>query len=532
MGLHSFKLSKILIAVIGFVILGAGEMVSAQTALTMPSTGFDECIKKNTSGSYTEESTTNALKICEHLQPGYTNECEEKQTAFEKAKGEFNQSCLSSGDKCYDDALACTACKGDKLPSYCPGGLDPAEERKARAAAIKAKMTGPTTTVKSNAARIGQINSCPSVGMKHVEELKKDVEDEQDKNEGLIDDLNSAVEDLQTAEGEAKQAQADLKAELEELTNDRDEAEKKLKADTIEEMKAKRKEYDELNDQISQLTLKIQEINMQKIEALSQAELKCHNQALEQLSVFLKDRRAALNASQLSAGSLKNLFSSAGPTRKDKNANFANKYYVSCLEDTNHINRINTIKRAHALQLETINQSINSARAGQMKLIQEISGEETQAKFKEALEWIYKQHQRKTQKAEEAFLAKMQIDNAKIEGLKRKIQELQKRRDESSLKLRNKIAIYGTADERSGGLGKDDPQAKFLDNYGSLRSKAEDYLLSCCSGGTNNGTCKPARTAYCADKTSADLTGDDGLCSGETSRQGKLLERKKSGSTK
>lgn len=47
------------------------------------------------------------------------------------------------------------------------------------------------------------------------------------------------------------------------------------------------------------MTLKIQEINMQKIEAISAAESKCHNQALSELNVFLKDRRAALTASQL-----------------------------------------------------------------------------------------------------------------------------------------------------------------------------------------------------------------------------------------
>lgn len=93
---------------------------------------------------------------------------------------------------------------------------------------------------------------------------------------------------------------------------------------------------------------------------------------------------------------------------------FASKYYNSCLQDKNHTDKIASIKRAHAMQLEQVNSAIQSARGSQMKLIQEISGEATQKKFSEALELIYKTHQRQTQKTAEAYYAKMQLIMPKL----------------------------------------------------------------------------------------------------------------------
>lgn len=415
----------------------------------------------------------------------YVDRCEQAKKNMNDRTGEFTSASGTGLDESLRNYHSCTYCSGDNMPSYCPG----AKLQKERKNLIR--QSKGLTKLKYD---VGEIASCPTVAASEYKELQEKIKEHKDR-------IKELEESLIEKESELAEAKNKFQNETEEINATYEKEIKELEEKTKLELGDNREAYDKLNQAIMEALNKQQEITNGRIEAIRAAERECYNRSLSQLDVFRKDRREAIMQNQLSAGGQRDLLSSTGKTRVEKDRAFAEKYYAACLKDKNHTDKIKAINESYEFSLNQILQSIESARKEQLKLIEKISGPETRKKFEDGVTEIMKKHAKATDKATREYQTTSAKLQTEIERLKR---DLQIEKAEQSLT----VQAYGAADEaRNGKSG--DKGSDFLGKYSPLSSAARDVIDQCgCQDNKDAAFCKEAQKIQCAQYDNADQDPD------------------------
>ncbi|MEQ1665808.1 MAG: hypothetical protein ABL927_10570, partial [Bdellovibrionales bacterium] len=178
-------------------------------------------------------------------------------------------------------------------------------------------------------------------------------------------------------------------------------------------------------------------------------------------------------------------------------------------------------------------------RGQQVKLIGEISGQETQDRFKEELQSMLNKNQNAVKKITDAHDL---IINKNQENIKTKTELLNKTNSELAIlraNITNYEAIVAMADETGDGSARDNPGAKFFSGWEATFSNAAAMFTACCKETNkteNASSCKQAKHIICSDpdSTHKSTVGDCESESKASSRKERFLEINNpgSGSTK
>ena len=289
--------------------------------------------------------------------------------------------------------------------------------------------------------------SCKDAKKTLKDERKAAEKEFKDTQKEILESIDETKNDITTAKSEIDKANTEKtdtqrtahetqKKDLAELTKTLSEEEKKLK----EDYDAATSAIIDLGEQIEQVKL---DLNIQKINAIRQAEQQCYDFAMQALQAYRNDRNEAIRRNQLASENINTLFSSSGATRKDKDKRFAEKYYVQCIQGTPHKNLVETIETSYLNNLQKalldLNRQIRSESAKQDRANRELTdairkqGNEQQ---RQAIEDAFKNA---FEKAEAEYQGVLKTNTEKIETLTEKINNLERQLADAEIEKYNRL---------------------------------------------------------------------------------------------
>jgi hypothetical protein len=318
-------------------------------------------------------------------------------------------------------------------------------------------------------AKYKNYQACPLLLSDDLEKLEKQHDEAKKLNKEDGDKAEKLKEELGEIEAKIKQAQEDVQSEYTKIDNERQDALDEIKESAKEDTENLRKQYDQAGADIDRAIEDLDDAALSQEEAIKTAELECYNMSINQLNEFLKARKDAVAAGQLTTNGFSSLIGSTGKTRKQKNAQFAQERYISCLESKNFKTRKDTIKKRYNQTVERIKNQINGLYKKQGQLVLDMGGDKMKEKYQTAITKI-------SRKAETEGAAAMKKFNSERTKLLAEMQAKQSQLSKVNLEIQERNLELNALGQIFGFANKNKVRAAKNKDASDLESGVSDYL--------------------------------------------------------